>query len=296
MTSYAVTHIPYVANDAGFRALITVISNAFATAWVQTSDTGQINLSTVLKPTGAQTMMGYQIWRMNDALQATAPCYVKMEYGAGWDTASLALGITIGTGSDGAGNITGSLVSPTNRITAGMYNSGNVTYTSRFSVDTNRICMYLFYGASYPMIIAIERTHNSAGGDTAAGVMFYGAFNWWNNTSPYYCPNFTMQPGIITSYYLTTTNHWNVYVPEWTTTSAWSTNVFTYPVRTFGQGESSPSTQICLYHNSDLTPQNLIPVTWWWGSTLSSMPIGPCPTTLAWGAAALNTGTMMRFD
>jgi hypothetical protein len=83
----------------------------YAPAWaaaglVQTADTGQINWATVSpSPTGGSAS-GYEIWRFNDAAQATVPMFMKIEYGAG-AVSSPGIWVTVGTGSSGAGAITG---------------------------------------------------------------------------------------------------------------------------------------------------------------------------------------------
>jgi hypothetical protein len=101
--------------DADFRAWgADYKTHLAAIGCVQTADTGQINWATATRPTTpVNTAAGYEIWRFNDALQATAPIFFKLEYGTGGST-NAAVGsqapgmwLTVGTGSDGAGNITG---------------------------------------------------------------------------------------------------------------------------------------------------------------------------------------------
>lgn len=93
---------------AGFRAWGSELSAKFAAVGlVQASDTGQINWTTVNLP-GSGAYGGYEIWRFNDSLQATAPIFIKIEYGAASTiNSSPGLRITVGTGSNGAGTLTG---------------------------------------------------------------------------------------------------------------------------------------------------------------------------------------------
>ena len=302
MTAYSAT-IPSDNNsDVALRNWATVISNAFSTAWVQTADTGQINLGTATHSGATNVINGYQIWKMNDALQATAPCYVKIEYGNGGSSAWAALGITVGTGSDGTGNITGGeLVTgfgnggSTNRIIYQLWQQGSSNLGVKVSVDSNRICMYLWIGASYTSaFFAIERTHNASGADTSAGIMFFSFGCPWTIGNQNWPVNYTLSPGIATSFWRAADAQWNVVVPNWISSSAWSTDVFTYPVRTVGQGETSPSLQVSLYHNIDLTAWNLIPVTWWDNVARTSLPIGLPYSQLSWGSAS--AAILMRFD
>lgn len=91
-----------------FRVWGSAIAGAIATqGWVQTGDTGQINWSTVTTA-AANTSYGYEIWRMADALQATHPVFLKLEYGTGAKSTPYCpqMWATVGTGSDGAGTLT----------------------------------------------------------------------------------------------------------------------------------------------------------------------------------------------
>jgi hypothetical protein len=98
-----------ISTDAGFRAWASMVHNALAACGlVQTSDTGQINLATVSTPSSNSTYAGYEIWRFNDAEQADAPIFFKIEYGRGGSNTQPNWRWTVGTGSDGAGNITNS--------------------------------------------------------------------------------------------------------------------------------------------------------------------------------------------
>src|SRR4051794_39931473 len=118
-------------SDALFRAWASGISNALGTVGlVKTGDTGQIDFSSVARPTANSQAMGYEIWRFNDSLQATRPVYFKIEYGAG--VASVAgappgIWLTVGTGSNGAGTITGAPIIATRRLYT---NAASQTYTT----------------------------------------------------------------------------------------------------------------------------------------------------------------------
>lgn len=96
--------------DAKFRTWGSAVSAAIlASGLTQTADTGQINWSTVSKPGATNTKAGYEIWRFNDTLQSTKPIYMRLDYGS----SNVASGnspstwLTVGTGTDGAGTITG---------------------------------------------------------------------------------------------------------------------------------------------------------------------------------------------
>jgi hypothetical protein len=93
--------------DAEFRTWGSGISGKLSTlGFVQTSDTGQINWTTVTKPAGSSTAAGYEIWRFADSLQSTAPIFFKLSYGTSGGLTSPQITLTVGTNSDGAGTIT----------------------------------------------------------------------------------------------------------------------------------------------------------------------------------------------
>ena len=93
---------------ATFRAIIQGIHNGLiAAGLVQTSDTGQVNIASTGTP-GAQSTMGYEIYRFNDALQATHPLFVRVDYESGNSTGGRQdIGVTVGKSTDGAGNLSG---------------------------------------------------------------------------------------------------------------------------------------------------------------------------------------------
>jgi hypothetical protein len=94
--------------DANFRIWGSEFAAKLAAVGlVQTADTGQINWSTVVRAASSADA-GYEIWRFNDSLQASAPIFMKIYYGTG--TTILTgprIRIEIGTGSNGTGTITG---------------------------------------------------------------------------------------------------------------------------------------------------------------------------------------------
>jgi hypothetical protein len=109
MATSGPTNVPqYLATDADFRTFVqATAAKLTACGLVQTADTGQIDPTAVLKPTAVNTAAGYQIWRFDDALQATRPIFVKLEYGVGAAVDRPSLWLTVGSGSNGSGTLTG---------------------------------------------------------------------------------------------------------------------------------------------------------------------------------------------
>lgn len=120
-------------SDAGFRAWVAEIILQLVTTCgiTQTADTGQINTSTVTRP-AVNTAAGYSILRFNDTLQATAPVFIKLEYGTGSSAADPNMWITVGTGSNGSGTITGTTTVRAAVVSASAPVSSSTSYTSRY--------------------------------------------------------------------------------------------------------------------------------------------------------------------
>jgi hypothetical protein len=163
--------------DAEFRALIVELQGKFsAVGLVQTSDTGQINTSTVAKPTVNNTAAGYDIWRFNDTTQSTAPLYIKLEYGVTGTVTLFGMWITIGSGTDGAGNLTG--VTTTRRQTSPSSGSPSVsTWTSYLCYKDGFLGLVWKAGGMGSSIgqnvFAISRTCDGSGAWSATGAVLY---------------------------------------------------------------------------------------------------------------------------
>lgn len=165
------------ATDAQFRAWGSMISTALSTlGWVQTADTGQINWTTVLAPTVGNTIMGYEVWRMNDSLQSSSPVFMKIEYSSGAAAANPLLWFTFGTASNGTGTLTGHVTTRLSRTFAA--SASNVS--SLFSGTSSRFSMFFGFGlnsAANGLWLNIERTRDASGNETIEG------FIWAHGTS-----------------------------------------------------------------------------------------------------------------
>jgi hypothetical protein len=161
-----------ITSDAEFRTWGSSINTALAAlGLVQTADTGQINWTTVTKPTAATTFAGYEIWRFADSLQATAPVFIKIEYGTGSSGASWhGLAVTVGSGTNGAGTITGQV--GTRKVMSTGSNSATA-YNTHLSGATNRLQMCLNSGGDQQVLgilVAIERSKDATGVDDGTGI------------------------------------------------------------------------------------------------------------------------------
>lgn len=97
---------------ATFRAWGSALSAQIGAVLTRVAQTGDINWSTVAAPT-ASSYAGFEVYSFNDTLQATAPLFIKFEYGAQSTVTNIQIRATVGKSADGSGNIGGVLMSPT---------------------------------------------------------------------------------------------------------------------------------------------------------------------------------------
>lgn len=171
--------------DAGFRAWVAeFITKAAAAGLVQTSDTGQINTVTVTRP-AVNTEGGYAIFRMNDVQQATAPAFFRVGFGTGAAAGQPRMQITVGTGTNGAGTITGTALTTARTCTfANAPSSAVISYQSLMCATEG------FFGFSWKIgsnssnantgaTFLFERSRDTAGAPSAIGAMVL-----WGSGSP----------------------------------------------------------------------------------------------------------------
>jgi hypothetical protein len=167
--------------NAGFRAWALEISDALDfVGMAKTADTGQIDLATANRP-AVNTAAGYEVRYLNDALHGSAPVVIKIEYGTlSSNAARPAMWVTVGTGSNGAGTITGVILA-----------RQQFTYTSASTPSTSTPAPTYCCRSGGQFALAwksglvntsgqpgmgffgISRTIDNAGADTASGVTVY---------------------------------------------------------------------------------------------------------------------------
>jgi hypothetical protein len=200
MTTYSTNTRIRQDSDETFREWGSEINTALTTiGLVQTADTGQINWTTVTRA-AASSDAGYEIWYMNDSLHSTKPIYIKLIYGSAGTTSRGRLKVEVGTGSDGAGNITGGHVAVQVSTTASIDLTTDVTYPSYWSFTNG--CFAFIHKVGRPSAdfayagIIISRTCGSDGalsdkgfvcvyhhnGNTSSTSVSMGSYNYVANT------------------------------------------------------------------------------------------------------------------
>jgi hypothetical protein len=287
------TLTPTNATDAQFRAWGSAIGVKLAAAGlVQNGDTGQINWTTVLTPGAANTAQGYEIWRFADSLQASAPIYFKIEYGSGTVAGNPGLWFTFGTGTDGAGTMTGPISTRQQLVSAAYAVNALDCY---WSGSTGHFCAALFAGGvgastSTCQMFAFERTKNASGADTSQGLQIvwklvagagagaFGSLAWDRTTGT-----------------MSSESSLGTVMPSGTTGKN-GTQVAVYPIFLHNGPFLNPPIGALAYHNADIVAKGAVTFTMY-GVSHTYMPIG---TTFFAGPSINGRSTapslMTRYD
>lgn len=162
MTTATFSVAPDLTTDATFRAWGSTLSAALATVgMVKTADTGQIDWATVVKPSGSNAFMGYEVWRFNDALQSTAPIFLKVEFGSGGVATRPAIKFTSGKSSNGAGVIGGAFGAAVQMSANG--NSATPYNCYVASRDGSLLALSMWPASGFPVHFFIERSRDASG-------------------------------------------------------------------------------------------------------------------------------------
>ena len=164
-----------------FKAWAQSLSTALqAVGLVKTSDTGQIDWATVTVPVGVNTSRGFEIYRLNDSLQSTYPIFFRFDFGTGNVVGAAGLRIQVGTGTNGAGVLSGvmfdSYVIPytTTASTNLELDSGPiVTSLLNFASGDGEFVAVLLNPQSYtvnPVMFFFERSRDASGTPTGEGI------------------------------------------------------------------------------------------------------------------------------
>lgn len=172
MSTSAIAVLCDCSTDANFRAWGILFESIFETGgfWQRTADTGQVNWATVLSP-AAGADGGYEIYETIDALSSSFKLYMRVVYGCNAFGAPKGprISFRFGTGTDGAGNLTGN-VSAVYQGNPGAVGAGVATSTCYASGAAGRFGVLLWnttVSSEYPICLTVERSLDAAGAYTA---------------------------------------------------------------------------------------------------------------------------------
>lgn len=177
---------PTQATDAEFRAWGSALSTQLGVMLTRVMTTNDIDWLTVTRPTTTSQMMGFEVYRFNDAAQTTHPLFFKIEYGAGAFTTGMCIRLTIAKACDGAGVLSGILFAATmiNNATSSNGTAQTSYMSSSGSHFSWALCVPLTTTTGGALVI--ERAFNSNGSINGDGLwVSYKLYNQsglqWNN-------------------------------------------------------------------------------------------------------------------
>lgn len=169
-------------DDAQFRQWIQHVELVLSTSGlIQTTDTGQLNSSTAVRP-NANSNAGSQIWRFNDSRQGVDPIFLRIYYGCGGNNGRTRLQVQVGQGSNGSGVLTGQLSSAVS-IGGGWTEAVGATYSiSSYGCHTTGFFgMHIAPGTNVGTprhSVSVSRTRDAGGAFDGLGAVI-----WYDNTT-----------------------------------------------------------------------------------------------------------------
>lgn len=239
-------------NNTDFRTWGKALGDALKACsnLTQTADTGQIDWAAATRPT-ANLYGGYEIYRFNDALQSTTPVFIKIEYGTGSNASYPAIRVTIGTGSDGSGNLTGNSRMFTGVILTTVTSSTS-TWNCYVSHDAGRLDVAMFVGSGTNMAFCFSlcRTRDDTGAMTDEGVDFVAA----GNGTKFH--QFVPREGTGGVYPEPASTNYQCAAPN-TGTGTFGLDVGVYPVFPY-RGYAGNPTGVAVFFQSDFTSNTIV--------------------------------------
>jgi hypothetical protein len=154
-----------VTTNPEFRAWVAIFETILQAGLTRTADTGQIADVNTLTAPATNLIFVYSVYRFNDSLQGSAPVFFKIEYGK---STKYTVYVTVGTGSDGAGNITG-IIYPRALLTS--QNNTLSTANLYVSAKSNYFCFdFAFSTVGGASQFSLERSQNADGTSNGNGI------------------------------------------------------------------------------------------------------------------------------
>ncbi len=281
---------PSNASDALFRAWGLGISTALAAVGLtKVLDTGTIDFTTVTAPAGVSTFKGFEIWRFSDALQATNPIFMKIEYGSAGGSAQYpALRISFGNSTDGAGTLAGNV-----SILAIVQCSGvSATTSQSFCAGGNNwftLSMWQGFGAADAMQVSVERTRDINGAETAEGLHFVASGS--QTKSQYFLP---ANGGGVCNPAVSAATNWFCCMP-YSGDGSYGGRIGVFPIFPFKQVPDYPGLGALAYFSGNISIGSTISVALYGSTNHVYMACGAISTSSINGNATAH-GLCLRYE
>lgn len=170
MTTFTNTYAWDMSVNANFQALMGAIdSNIQSFGWQLSGDTGQTDPSGASSP-GTNTDAGYRIYNTNDG---GTTVYMKILYGEGGSANIPRLTISLGTGTNGSGTLTGNTMTA---VTLSHVSDNSGTHRLYMSGTAGRLMIFLGDSNTTANLlcgISIHRSIDSSGAATNTGACVF---------------------------------------------------------------------------------------------------------------------------
>lgn len=176
VSTFTFQSAPDISSDAAFRKWVQGIHDSFiACGWVQTDDTGQLDIPTATVPGTQNTAAGYLMYRLDDDFQGVAPVFVKFEPGRGAHASNNVpcAWFTVGQGTDGSGAVSSVLLPRTATASSTAVTGVTTEYPSYASGDGSSLCLAMWpMSGTHPIFFfLLERSRNANGEPTGEGFL-----------------------------------------------------------------------------------------------------------------------------
>lgn len=276
-------------SDATLRTnIINWKAGLEAVGLVQTSDTGQVNTATVTKPASGNQVAGYLIHRFNDSLQSGAgslPVFIRTQFGTGSTSSQLSINVQIGTGTNGAGTLTG-------QVSAGFYYSFATAAAENYyfsGENGNRITVAggLSNTTTNNLLLNIERLRDASGAATSGGITTLSSVYGYSSTTNKAQHQVLPPSGSII------TQQWAPIWPEPAQSWAINNNLWFSPMFPLSLQLHQPTIGLLKYYNTDVTQNSTISIGVY-GSTATYLALGPIYSSYI--SPSLNCGIAIRWQ
>lgn len=144
--------------SAQLQAWVAEVDTILSTAGLlKTTDTGQINIGSLVWSAAGSTNYGYQIWKFPDALQATTPIFIRMEYMNSTNASNPSIKVSVASSTDGAGTLTTTAGPITGPFTS---NPGSAT------IAASRVSYCCYTDSTFALVLAkdaaVSNTYNNS--------------------------------------------------------------------------------------------------------------------------------------
>lgn len=299
MTALAYNTPFYYGSTADFRAWGSAMSAKLQAAglYKDPTITGQINWSTVNTPVAINTPAGYEVYRFDDALQATAPVYIKIEYGHPGALSVPGIWLTVASSCLANGTMTG--------IVGTRQSLGTMTgVASAVRPYLSNVCVlpgYVFFmhkreatsNAYYPnanFFFAVCRTVDDAANNTGDGVFTLASATVVDTAPNAQCIGFA-GAGYVTAWHPGFAG-----LPgNQTASNAGQYDIQMY--KSFGvYPKMRPNPYICLYYRPEIQENIIIRATMQGAAEWKYLATGLSSCRAGWWATDTNRSLAFRYE